>query len=175
MDFCGPYDKYLAEHHREFLHAPLLAGWEFMQRVPLTTEESGWMSLAKAQDWKLPASIRHELLSDKWAIVITDIDQIIQYVNLPFEEMTGYSSQEVLGRRPGFLQGEGTSQRIRQHIKQGIDRQKSVRGRLMNYRKDQTPYVCQLIIRPIVNRQKQVVNFIAFEQEVGSNGKSIVR
>lgn len=114
----------------------------------------------------MPASIRHELLRDNWAIVISDTDQIIQYVNPLFEAMTGYSSQESLGRRPSFLQGEGTIQRIRQRIKLGIYRQKTVRGRLLNYRKDQTPYWCQLIIRPIVNRQNQVVNFIAFELEV---------
>ncbi|MVM34996.1 PAS domain-containing protein [Spirosoma sp. HMF4905] len=168
MDFCGPYDKYLTERHQEFLQAPLLVGWEFRQKTHLTTEGYGWMSLAKVQKWQLPASIRHKLLSDKWAIVITDTDQIIQYVNLSFEQMTGYSRQEALGRRPSFLQGEGTFQQIRQRIKQAIDRRKPVRGRLLNYRKDQTPYWCQIIILPIVNRQKQVVNFIAFEREVES-------
>ncbi|GAB4038659.1 PAS domain-containing protein [Spirosoma gilvum] len=166
MDFCGPYDKYLADHHRTFLQAPLLAGWEFRKNMFSTSSMPGWVSLAKTQGWKLPASIRHELLTDKWAIVVTDTDQIIQYVNIPFETMTGYSSQEALGRRPSFLQGEGTLPTIRQHIKQGIDRQKTVRGQLMNYRKDQTPYWCQIIIRPLVNRQQQVVNFIAFEQEI---------
>ncbi|WP_227687289.1 PAS domain-containing protein [Spirosoma arboris] len=155
----------MAEHRRSFLHAPLVAGWEFRQKTPLITERAGWLSLAKTQDWKLPASIRQELLSDQWAIVITDTNQIIHYVNLPFERMTGYSSQEALGRRPTFLQGEGTCQPMRERIRQGIDRQKSVRGRLLNYRKDQTPYWCRIIIRPIVNRQNQVVNFIAFERE----------
>ncbi|GAB4011935.1 hypothetical protein GCM10028808_26820 [Spirosoma migulaei] len=175
MDFCGPYDQYLAERDKPFLHAPLLAGWEFRQKTPLVTEKGGWMSLAKAQDWVLPASMRQDLLSDAWAVIITDTDQLIRYVNPHFEAMTGYASQEALGRRPNFLQGEGTSLRTRQHIRQAIDRQKSVRGRLLNYRKDRTPYWCQVVIRPIVNRQKQVVNYIAFEQEVEANGTPIVR
>ncbi|GAB4047398.1 PAS domain-containing protein [Spirosoma litoris] len=178
MDFCGPYDKYLAEHNQEFLHAPLIAGWEFRQKttpVAERVEAAGWMSLAKAQDWKLPASIRRELLSNTMVIIVTDLDQLIQYVNPAFETMTGYSSRETLGRRPAFLQGEGTSMRARRHIRQGVERQKLVRGQLLNYRKDQTAYLCQIVIRPIVNRQKQVVNFIAFEQEVESNGTPIVR
>ncbi|MVM38666.1 PAS domain-containing protein [Spirosoma sp. HMF3257] len=175
MDFCGPYDKYLANQHREFLHSPLLAGWEFRQKTSLLPQTAEWMSLEKAQDWVLPSSVRQELLSDAWAIVITDIDQHIQYVNARFEEMTGYSRLEAIGLQPGFLQGEATSPRMRRRIRQGVDRLKPVRGRIINYRKDQTPYWCHIVIRPIVNRQKEVVNFIAFEQEVQSNGKPIVR
>ena len=119
--------------------------------------------------------MRRDLLSDKWAVIITDTDQIIQYANPNFEEMTGYADHEAVGRRPGFLQGEGTSLYVRQRIKQAIERQKPVKERIMNYRKDQTPYWCQVEIRPIVNRQKQVVNFIAFEQEVSFDESYIDR
>ncbi|GAB4019207.1 hypothetical protein GCM10028808_56170 [Spirosoma migulaei] len=166
MDFFGAYDQYLAERHQPFVQAPLLAGWEFRQKPILTPKGQGWIGLAKAQDWKLSALIRYELLSDNWAIVITDINQVIHYVNSQFENMTGYTSQETLGRKPSFLQGVDTQRRIRHRIRQRMDRQKPVRGRILNYRKDQTPYWCQLIIRPIVNRRNQVVNFVAFEREI---------
>ncbi len=166
MNFTGPYDKQLAAQYRAFLLTPLLAGWEFRQKSTLLAAKSGWLSLAKTQDWLLTAPIRHDLLSDKWVIVVTDTDQIIQYVNPHFEKMTGYVSHEAVGRRPNFLQGEETSPIVRQRIKQAIEQQRSASERILNYRKDRTPYWCQIVIRPIVNRQKKVVNFIAFEQEV---------
>ncbi|GAB2585119.1 PAS domain-containing protein [Spirosoma areae] len=175
MDFCGPYDKQLAALHQPFLLTPLLAGWEFRQKPDLLTGRVGWLPLAKAQDWKLTAPIRHDLLSDAWVVVITDTDQIIQYVNPGFEQMTGYTPQDAVGRRPNFLQGEGTDLQTRQRIRQAIEQRRSVSERMLNYRKDQTPYWCQIIIRPIVNRQKQVVNFIAFEQEVSVEESVSVR
>ncbi|MFD2935850.1 PAS domain-containing protein [Spirosoma flavum] len=175
MNFSGPYDKQIAAQYRGGLLTPLLAGWEFRQKPALLAGQAGWLSLAKNQDWILTAPIRHDLMSDKWVIVVTDSDQVIQYVNPRFEEMTGYTHQEVIGRRPTFLQGERTSLLSRQRIKQAIQQRRSVSERLLNYRKDQTPYWCQIVIRPIVNRQKQVVNFIAFEQEVPSDESYVDR
>jgi PAS domain S-box-containing protein len=165
MNFCGPYDKQLAAQYQAFLPSPLLAGWEFRQK-PTVVGNVAWQSLAKTQEWALTAAMRRDLLSDKWAVIITDTNQIIQYTNSNFEEMTGYADHEATGRRPSFLQGEGTSQYVRQRMRQAIERQKPVRERIMNYRKDRTTYWCQVEIRPIVNRKKQVVNFIAFEQEI---------
>ncbi len=166
MNFCGPYDKHLAEQYQPILHTPLAAGWEFRQKPLLVAGSAGWRSLAKRNKWALTAPVRHELLSDKWTVVITDRDQIIQYVNPHFEKMTGYANYEVIGRRPGFLQGEATSKLTRLRIRQAIEQEKTVSELILNFRKDQTPYWCQVVIRPISNQQKEVVNFIAFEQEV---------
>lgn len=166
MDFCGPYDKQLAAQQRPSLLTPLLAGWEFRQRPVLSVEKAGWRLLAKIQGWNLTTPVRRELMSDKWAIVITDTDQVIQFVNPLFEQMTGYTHHEAIGRRPTFLQGERTSLITRQRIKKALDEQKSISEWVLNYRKDQTPYGCQIMIRPVVNRNKEVVNYIAFEQEL---------
>ena len=173
MNFCGPYDKKLAEQYQPVLHTPLAAGWEFRQKPLLLAGSAGWRSLAKLQDWALTANVRHELLSDKWTIVITDQHQIIQYVNPHFEKMTGYASYEAIGRRPSFLQSEETSKLSRLRIRQAIEQQKSVSELMLNFRKDQTPYWCQVTIRPISNRQKEVVNYIAFEQEVPFDESSL--
>ncbi|GAB4027844.1 PAS domain-containing protein [Spirosoma gilvum] len=166
MDFCGPYDKKLAEQHRPTLLTPLLAGWEFWGKSSPVQGHTGWQAIAKANDWVLTKPIREGLRAETHSVVVTDTNQFIQYVNDHFERMTGYVYAEAIGRRPSFLQGQATSPTTRQRIREAIARRKSINGRLVNYRKDQTPYVCQVKIRPVLNRQKQVVNFIAFEQEV---------
>jgi len=166
MDFCGPYDKQLADQHRPTLQTPLLAGWEFWDRSSPLQGKAGWQTLAKVNDWVLTKFLREELLSGSQAVVITDVNQLIQYVNESFEKMTGYVSEEAVGRRPSFLQGQATSLATRQRMRDAIGKRKPINGRLINYRKDQTPYVCHVKIRPILNRQKEVVNFIAFEEEL---------
>jgi PAS domain S-box-containing protein len=166
MTFSGPYDKQVADQYQTARITPLWCGWEFGHKSVLVNKSAGWIALAKAQDWQLPASLRHELKSGEWAVVITDSAQIIQYVNSRFERMTGYNREEILGRRPGFLQGAETNQLTRQRIKETLEQQKPVSERLLNYRKDQIPYWCQVDIWPVLNRQKELVNFIALEQEL---------
>ncbi|WP_461081846.1 PAS domain-containing protein [Spirosoma flavus] len=145
---------------------PLLAGWEFWQKPGLSADKAELMTLAKTQDWSLSKSVRDELEKDIWAIVITDSDQNIQYVNTRFEEMTGYLRQEIIGHRPTVLQGALTSLKSRLRIRQAVTQQKSVRERLLNYRKDQSVYWCHVVIKPVFNRQKELVSYIAFEQEM---------
>ncbi|GAB3886898.1 PAS domain-containing protein [Spirosoma agri] len=165
MDFCGVYDKQLSKQPQPVFTTPLWGGWEFRPKPDLLAGTAGWMALAKSHDWDLPAAIRHDLLSGDWAVVVTDLQQIIQYVNPQFERMTGYGSHETVGRRPDFLQGTSTDPVSKQRIRKGLERKKIVIERVLNYRKNQDAYWCHIVIRPIVNRQKQIVNFIAFEQE----------
>lgn len=85
MDFCGIYDKQVAEHYKTAYITPLWIGWEFRQKPVLPTGTAGWMALAKSNEWDLPANVRHDLQSGKWAVVVTDTTQVIQYVNTNFE------------------------------------------------------------------------------------------
>ncbi|MFD2570062.1 PAS domain-containing protein [Spirosoma soli] len=165
MNFTGPYDKQVADQYKTARITPLWSGWEFGHKSLLANSAAGWLALAREKQWQLPAPLRHNLISGEWAVVITDTAQVIQYVNSRFEQMSGYASHEVTGRSPSMLQGNNTDQLTRQRIKRALEQQKPVDERLLNYRKDQTPYWCNVSIRPIFNRQKELVNFIAFEQE----------
>ncbi|GAB3943808.1 PAS domain-containing protein [Spirosoma harenae] len=173
MNFCGPYDKQLAKQGPPAVVTPLLAGWEFWQKPVPSTDKTGLMELANAQEWVLPKSVRDELENDKWAVVVTDLAMTIQYVNTQFEEMTGYGRYEVLGNRPTMLQGIMTGLKPRRRVRQALEKQKGVKAQLLNYRKDQTTYLCEVIIKPVYNRQKQLVNFIAFEQEVHTHEPTV--
>ncbi|GAB3999840.1 PAS domain-containing protein [Spirosoma daeguense] len=165
MNFCSSYDKQLAKQEPPPVLTPLLAGWEFWQRSILSSDKAGWLSIAQRQGWVITKSILADLENEKWAVIITDSEQIIQYVNVQFEQMTGYVREEIIGNRPAMFQGQATSTIGRQRIREALTNRKPISGQLLNYRKDRTPYWCQIKIRPILNRQKQLVNFIAFERE----------
>lgn len=66
--------------------------------------------------------------------------QPIVLANQAFLKLTGYSSDEVLGRNCRFLQGAGTSPAAVSEIKAALSEEREVSVELLNYRKDGTPF-----------------------------------
>ena len=97
------------------------------------------------------------------AVVLTDADRHILWVNDGFQEMTGYSLPEVVGKKPSFLQGRNTDQRTIARLRHRLSQGEPFKEQVVNYRKDGTEYVCVLAIHPIHNKQGNLTNFIAFE------------
>lgn len=100
------------------------------------------------------------------AVIITDADGLIEYVNNGFTRLTGYELDEVKGRKPGsFLQGEETDQRTVDVIRQKLKNRDAFYDEILNYRKDGTPYWTSLSINPVFN-EGQLVNFIAVQADI---------
>ena len=93
-------------------------------------------------------------------------DNPLTYVNRSFELMTGYSSEEVLGRNCRFLQGTDSNQsallEIRAALREGRDCQVTLR----NYRKDGTLFWNELRLSPVHDEQGQLVNFVGVQNDV---------
>src|SRR3989304_5332173 len=70
------------------------------------------------------------------AILVTDAEWIIQYVNPAFEKVTGYAKEEVLGRNPYILAAGGENIRVFLEIEDKIRSGIPWKGRLKNKRKD---------------------------------------
>ncbi|MEL6357191.1 MAG: PAS domain-containing protein, partial [Bacteroidota bacterium] len=88
----------------------------------------------------------------------------ILWVNQDFERITGYRLNEVVGQSPGaILQGPQTEPDAIKRIRSGLDSGHSFKDVITNYRKNGDPYICKLVIHPIYNSLKELVNFLAFE------------
>lgn len=104
------------------------------------------------------------------AVILTDPKRKILWVNDYFEEMTGYRKQEVLGKSPGrLLQGPETDPDSVARIKKALAAEKPFEDALINYRKNGEAYVCRLAIHPIFDHRQQLVNFMAFESDGGTD------
>ena len=103
------------------------------------------------------------------AIVVTDKNQKIIWVNDGFKEMTGYSLSSIKDKSPRILQGDKTSketlQDIRNHLAQDIICETS----MINYRKDGSEYLCEIKIFPIQNSNNEVAYYLALENEAMLN------
>ncbi|WP_247010203.1 PAS domain S-box protein [Halorientalis litorea] len=102
-------------------------------------------------------------------IQITDptrADNPLVYVNDGFERVTGYTSEEVLGRNPRFLQGPNTDPAKEARLREAVDAEEPVSLELRNYRKDGTEYWTRLSLTPVTDEEGTVQNFVGISQDV---------
>lgn len=104
----------------------------------------------------------------KYVIVITDHSQSIAFTGRGFYEMTGYTFEEAKGRNPNFLQGPATNKNNTGLLKKQLVFNKPIETILENYRRNGEVYLCKIIIKPIFNRARKLVNYIAYEQEIAA-------
>ena len=85
-------------------------------------------------------------------MVVTDAtqrDYPIVMANQAFLNLTGYASEEVLGRNCRFLQGPGTSAAAVAEVRAALEESREVSVELLNYRKDGSTFWNQLHFSPI--------------------------
>ncbi len=121
-------------------------------------------TLAKRYHWK--NDLKEILTQHEFeAIVITDDQQKIVWVNEGFTQMTGYPKNFAIDKSPKFLQGEKTSEKTRENIKSQLKKNKPFVEVITNYRKDKEAYECEVKIFPLYN--KGTTHYLALEREVG--------
>ncbi|MFD1632887.1 PAS domain S-box protein (plasmid) [Haloplanus ruber] len=93
-------------------------------------------------------------------------DEPLTYVNDAFEEMTGYSREESLGRNCRFLQSENTDSEKIATLREAVDNEESVCVELRNDRKDGTEFWNRLTITPIYDDDGQIVRYLGNQEDI---------
>lgn len=94
-------------------------------------------------------------------------DMPLVFVNAAFEQTTGYSSDEVIGRNCRFLQGERSDKTSVAAIRAAIKEGRSIEITLLNYRKDGTTFWNDLHLAPLRNAKQEIVYFVGIQKPVG--------
>ena len=107
------------------------------------------------------------------AVVITDPEGNVEWVNEGFSKMTGYTFEEVLGRNPGELldgveTNEDTIVAIRTLIKDG----KAGSEDIIGYNKQGQKYWVNVGLTPVFNDQDVLTNFIIIETDITERKKA---
>ena len=100
------------------------------------------------------------------AIVITDPEGNIQYVNPAFEKITGYSAEEAIGKNPSFLSSGKCSNTFYTDLWETIKKGKTWHGHFFNRKKDGSFYEEEADISPVIMADGEVSNFIAVKRDV---------
>jgi PAS domain S-box-containing protein len=110
------------------------------------------------------------------AVIITDALGRIEWVNEGFTRISGYASEEVLGRTPGsLLQGpecnEGTITRMKERIHAG----QGFQTETVNYHKSGRKYWVAIEVQPILDDSGKLTNFIAVESDITARKRAEMR
>nr|AML77344.1 putative LOV domain-containing protein [Trigastrotheca pentaphylla] len=118
---------------------------------------------------RVSQELKEALATLQQTFVVSDAtkpDCPIMYASSGFFTMTGYSSKEVIGRNCRFLQGPETDQKEVDKIRDAVRNGKSYCGRLLNYKKNGTPFWNLLTVTPIKDDQGRTIKFIGMQVEV---------
>ncbi|MDV6030896.1 MAG: PAS domain S-box protein [Phycisphaera sp. RhM] len=109
------------------------------------------------------------LASAKHGLVIVDAiqeDMPITYCNAAFEQMTGYTEEEVLGRNCRFLQGNDHEQPGLRRLRSAIRSGQSCSVTLRNYRNSGELFWNRLSIAPVKNERGELTHFVGAQEDV---------
>lgn len=101
------------------------------------------------------------------AVILTDAEGCIQWVNDGFVRMSGWTLEEVQGRTPGsFLQGPETDPETREFMSRQISAGLGFRVEVLNYHKNGSRYWVSLELQPMHDADGNLTNFMAIESDV---------
>jgi PAS domain S-box-containing protein len=100
------------------------------------------------------------------AIVITDRDANILWVNHAFCELTGYAAEEVIRQNTSILRSHAQDKAFYKEMWDTILAGRTWQGNLINRRKDGSLYHEELTITPVHDDQNEISHFIAIKQDI---------
>ena len=101
------------------------------------------------------------------SVVITGADGLIEYVNRGFCRLTGFTTDEAIGKQPGLLlQGAHTDPATIAKIRQKIARREPLYEEILNYTKAGEPYWISLAINPACDGAGNVTRFISVQANI---------
>lgn len=100
------------------------------------------------------------------AIIITDAEGQIEYVNPGFSQITGYSSGEVFGKQPDFLNSEYHDAQFFENLWAELLAGNAWTGEICNQKKDGSVFWQKANISPVMDRNKNITDFIAVLEDI---------
>lgn len=100
------------------------------------------------------------------AVVITDAKGIILWINSAFTNLTGYSSEEVVGRTPRLLKSGKHDPELYRNLWTTVLAGKTWRGEFTNRRKDGSLYQDEHTITPVFSSEGVITHIVAIMDNV---------
>lgn len=101
------------------------------------------------------------------SVVITDSEGKTEYVNRGFTKLTGFTDDDILGKKPGeILQGPETDPQTKRDIHNALAEARPIYTEILNYAKDGTKYWISLAINPVFDAAGKVKQFVSIQANV---------
>jgi PAS domain S-box-containing protein len=106
------------------------------------------------------------------SVIITDREGRIEYVNPAFEQLTGYSQDEVMGKSPDFLESGVQDEEFYRGLWATILAGKVFRAELVNRKKNGDLYTESKTISPIKGEDGSIISFVATGKDITERMRS---
>ena len=100
------------------------------------------------------------------AVIITDANGIIQYVNPAQAILSGYTLNELLGQTPNIFRSDKHPADLYTNMWATINAGNAWQGRFINRKKDGTEYHEDASISPVYDETGKLTNFVAVKHDV---------
>ncbi len=100
------------------------------------------------------------------AVIITDAEARVLWVNRSFESLSGYGGAEILGQTPALLRGDASTPEFHRHLWQSIRDGATWHGEVVNARRDGSHYTVNQSITPLRNAGGQISHYIAILEDI---------
>lgn len=101
------------------------------------------------------------------AAYVADSDWRIVWVNAGFERLTGYSSEEAVGKTPReLLHGRDTDEETVKAILDAVEEGRHYGAVLRHYRRDGSPFWGEVETQPVLGPDGKAVHFVSIERDV---------
>ena len=100
------------------------------------------------------------------SIIITDTKGIIEYVNPKFSEITGYKSEEVIGKNPRILKSGETPKEEYKRLWDTISSGGEWSGEFHNKKKNGELYWEYVTITPVLNEEGKVSHYLGVKEDI---------
>ena len=90
----------------------------------------------------------------------------IEYVNAQMCRITGYRSEELIGRNPRIFQGPNSDRSELARCRRTLERGEMFQGETVNYRKDGSEFFLRWGIQPLTDQTGRVTRFLSYQRDV---------
>jgi len=148
--------------------------WEEVHGLPVINDGgkvTGLRGIGMNITGRKQAQARIEMLSQaitqsSEAVIITDADGLIGFVNPAFTEITGFSEQDALGKTPRILKSGNQDKVFYQKLWATISQGRPWQGKVVNHKKTGEFYPAMLTISPVKNAAGEITNYIGLQQDL---------
>ena len=154
----GPTDNAIFVHE----HGEVSVDRSACTVVSSTVQDVSERRLAESTIYKL------QQVFDKnpCAVIVTDLENRIEYANQAFARNTGHDPEAVLGCDLLSLLTPDNLHSDYQHILESARRGQVWKGEMLSYRRDGTPFWEDVTIAPVVDREGRVANLLELRQDL---------
>lgn len=100
------------------------------------------------------------------SIIATDLDFRIIFLNEACQSLFGYSSGEVLGQTPELFNADSGAEELQKEIYETVRSGEQWRGALLNRRKDNSTFRCELSVFPLADEEGEIFAYAGTQREI---------